>query len=81
MGVPRTRLRRCARVDRGQVLERDQWTGSRRRGYGDEDALLRGAKAPHARFAHIAHRPSVKDALDTKVALPTSPRVLTAAAC
>jgi len=45
----------------------------RRRGYGDQDVLQQGTKAPLARFAHIVNRiacvvgKSVKDALATGV--------------
>jgi hypothetical protein len=44
----------------------------RRRGYGDEDVLQQGTKAPLTRFAHIVNRiacvvgKSVKDALATR---------------
>ena len=54
----------------------------RRRGYGDEDVLQRGCKAPLARFAHIVNRiacvvgKSVKDALATTVGTADKPESL-----
>ena len=60
----------CA-CDRGQ-----------RRGYGDQDVLQRGTKAPQARFAHIVNRiacvvgKSVKDALATGVGTADKPQSL-----
>ena len=54
----------------------------RRRGYGDEDVLQRGTKAPQARFAHIVNRiafvvgKSVKDALATIVGTAEKPESL-----
>lgn len=53
-----------------------------RRGYGDEDVLQRGTKAPQARFAHIVNRiacvvgKSVKDALATRVGTADKPESL-----
>jgi hypothetical protein len=53
-----------------------------RRGYGDQDVLQRGTKAPQARFAHIVNRiacvvgKSVKDALATGVGTADKPECL-----
>ena len=53
-----------------------------RRGYGDEDVLQRGTKAPQARFAHIVNRiacvvgKSVKDALATTIGTADRPESL-----
>jgi hypothetical protein len=54
----------------------------RRRGYGDQDVLQQGTKAPLARFAHIVNRiacvvgKSVKDALATGVGTADKPESL-----
>ena len=54
----------------------------RRRGYGDQDVLQQGTKAPLARFAHIVNRiacvvgKSVKDALAPRVGTADKPKSL-----
>jgi hypothetical protein len=54
----------------------------RRRGYGDQDILQQGTKAPLARFAHIVNRiacvvgKSVKDALATGIGTADKPESL-----
>jgi len=67
----------------GQTSGTSRAAGSgRRRGYGDEDVLHQGTKAPLARFAHIVNRiacvvgKSVKGALATTVGTADKPESL-----